>query len=377
MGQARPRTQGPLMSHQAATVASTPAPGKWGPLALTFQFWNSRCPHSAGRALKSILRMKDSRARLMSPPRQSDLPLEAKRVTFQLERGHQVNLTYELLSRHTKDSSGIQAECGGCFMWDPTPGTWPLREGGWLPRVTASFLPCWFTDGCVNICRGLTLCRALGWVWGHKGAQTWSPCSPIRTQEIHTRTWKNYSWGLWRKQTRYVTEKNWGMAVAPRMVREGFFKEETEDEKVLGRKKGRGPRCSHFSSLQGPVTLQLFSLKRHSLFPHLEPGLGHGLAVAIAFRRPDLHWGLKTCLPESTFPWTPAFTPSKPAGEVGKRHMDESQVVSAFVAKARLDQSLALESPSHKGTQPRSAGPLPNPPLTRDAWKAQPRSTKP
>lgn len=52
----------------------------------------------------------------MSPPRQSDLPLEAKRVTFQLERGHQVNLTYELLSRHTKDSSGIQAECGGCFM---------------------------------------------------------------------------------------------------------------------------------------------------------------------------------------------------------------------------------------------------------------------
>lgn len=52
----------------------------------------------------------------MSPLRQSDLPLEAKRVTFQLERGHQVNLTYELLFRHTKDSSSIQAKYGGCSM---------------------------------------------------------------------------------------------------------------------------------------------------------------------------------------------------------------------------------------------------------------------
>ena len=69
-------------------------------------------------------------------------------------------------------------------------------------------------------------------------------------------------------------------------------------------------------------------------------------------------------------PLDSCLTPSKPVGEVGKRHTDESQVVSAFVAKARLDQSPALESPSRKGTQPRSAGPLPNPPLTGDARKA-------
>ena len=31
-----------------------------------------------------------------------------------------------------------------------------------------------------------------------------------------------------------MTEKTWGVTVASRMVRDEFFKEETEDEKVLG-----------------------------------------------------------------------------------------------------------------------------------------------